>query len=68
VILPKSLCEAGFRIYSDESDTRGLKGEYYDNKDFTILKLTRTDPIGDFDWSSGSPHSSDWSKYFLTGV
>lgn len=33
----------------------GLKGEYYDNKDFTILKVTRTDPTINFDWGSGSP-------------
>lgn len=36
----------------------GLKGEYYDNKDFTNLKLTRTDATVNFDWASGSPASS----------
>ncbi|MBH8566304.1 hypothetical protein I8748_29815, partial [Nostoc sp. CENA67] len=36
----------------------GLKGEYYDNIDFTNLKLTRTDSKVDFNWGSGSPNSS----------
>jgi autotransporter-associated beta strand protein len=33
----------------------GLKGEYFDNPDFTNLKLTRIDPEVNFDWSTGSP-------------
>lgn len=36
----------------------GLKGEYYDNKDFTNLKLTRIDAGVNFDWGSGSPATS----------
>ncbi|MES2981844.1 MAG: DUF6288 domain-containing protein, partial [Verrucomicrobiota bacterium] len=36
----------------------GLKGEYFDNSDFTILKHTRTDPQINFDWGTGQPHSS----------
>jgi len=36
----------------------GLKGEYFDNLDFTNLKLTRTDPTVNFDWGSGSPEPS----------
>lgn len=36
----------------------GLKGEYYDNSDFTNLKLSRIDPQVNFDWASGSPASS----------
>src|SRR5262249_41356394 len=36
----------------------GLTGQYYDNMDFTNLKLTRTDPTVDFDWGSGSPDAS----------
>jgi len=36
----------------------GLKGEYYDNQNFTNLKLTRTDATVNFNWGSGSPHSS----------
>ena len=38
--------------------TTGLKGEYFDNLDFTNLKLTRTDPTVNFDWGSGSPEPS----------
>ncbi len=33
----------------------GLKGEYYDNMDFTNLKFTRTDAQVNFDWGTGSP-------------
>jgi glucose/arabinose dehydrogenase len=33
----------------------GLKAEYFDNIDFTNLKLTRTDATVNFDWGDGSP-------------
>ena len=36
----------------------GLKGEYFDNMDFTNLKITRTDPQVNFDWGTGSPDPS----------
>jgi len=36
----------------------GLVGEYYDNIDFTGLKITRTDPTVNFNWGSGSPDAS----------
>lgn len=36
----------------------GLKGEYFDNADFTNLKLTRTDAQVNFDWGTGSPDAS----------
>ena len=36
----------------------GLKGDYYDNMDFTGLKFTRTDPQVNFDWGTGSPSNS----------
>lgn len=36
----------------------GLKGEYFDNVDFTSLKLTRTDAQVNFDWGTGSPDAS----------
>ncbi len=35
----------------------GLKAEYYDNRDFTNLKLTRTDAAVNFNWGKGSPDS-----------
>ena len=35
----------------------GLKGEYFDNIDFTNLKLTRTDAQLNFDWGTGSPNA-----------
>ncbi len=36
----------------------GLKGEYYDNMDFTLLKVTRTDPTINFNWVEGSPDAT----------
>ncbi|MDQ3252867.1 MAG: PA14 domain-containing protein, partial [Acidobacteriota bacterium] len=38
--------------------TMGLRGEYYDNIDFTNLKLTRVDPTVNFDFGEGSPDPS----------
>ena len=37
------------------TDGTGMKGEYFDNQNFTNLKLTRTDPGVSFDWSNGIP-------------
>jgi len=36
----------------------GLKGDYYDNSDFTTLRLTRTDATVNFNWGTGSPDAS----------
>ncbi|MBC7908881.1 MAG: fibronectin type III domain-containing protein, partial [Pyrinomonadaceae bacterium] len=33
----------------------GLRGQYYDNTNFTTLRLTRTDATVNFNWGSGSP-------------
>jgi len=33
----------------------GLLGQYYDNQDFTNLKVTRVDPTVNFNWDQGSP-------------
>ncbi|MBX2862601.1 MAG: DUF4347 domain-containing protein [Leptolyngbyaceae cyanobacterium MAG.088] len=33
----------------------GLKGDYFDNQDFTDLQLTRTDATVDFNWGGGAP-------------
>jgi hypothetical protein len=40
---------------SPASSGTGLTGRYYDNKDFTALRLTRTDPTVNFSWGSGAP-------------
>lgn len=42
----------------------GLKGEYFDNEDFTKPALTRIDPRIDFTWGLGSPHPSMDPDYF----
>jgi hypothetical protein len=33
----------------------GLKGEYYNNADFTGTRVTRTDPLINFSWVTGTP-------------
>lgn len=35
----------------------GLTGEYYDNSDFTSLKVTRTDATVNFNWGANAPVS-----------
>ena len=47
-----------FMNFIDTGIGNGLKAEYYNNKDFSNLKLTRTDPSLDFDWNYNSPDSS----------
>jgi lysophospholipase L1-like esterase len=42
----------------------GLRGQYYDNHDFTNLKLTRTDANVDFNWGAGSPSSNIGANSF----
>ncbi|MEA5466743.1 PA14 domain-containing protein [Leptothoe sp. PORK10 BA2] len=41
----------------NNNEVNGLKAEYYNNQDFTDLKLTRTDATVDFYWGDGSPSS-----------
>ena len=36
----------------------GLKGDYFDNMDFTNLKLTRTDAGVNFEWGTASPNAA----------
>ena len=48
-----------FQLFAD-----GLRGKYYDNDDFTNLKLTRVDPTINFDWGNGSPDASIGSDTF----
>ncbi|MEM8613620.1 MAG: PA14 domain-containing protein, partial [Cyanobacteria bacterium P01_H01_bin.105] len=36
----------------------GLRADYYNNRDFTDLELTRTDATVDFDWGRGSPDAA----------
>lgn len=51
----------------------GLTGQYYDNSNFTNLKLTRTDAQINFNWGAGSPSGSigadtfsvRWNGYVL---
>lgn len=49
--------QARFARFSQGPDrpVRGLTGEYYDTKDFTDLKMTRTDLTVNYDWGSYAP-------------
>src|SRR5437773_250018 len=42
----------------------GLRGEYFDNRDFTAPKLTRVDPTVNFNWGTGSPDPAIGSDTF----
>jgi len=42
----------------------GLRGDYFDNIDFSNQKLSRTDPTVNFDWGGGSPDPSMGSDQF----
>ena len=48
------------RILQVEQATlvNGLQGQYYDNSNFTNLKLTRTDSTINFNWGAGSPNAA----------
>ena len=46
---------AGPHATAQTASGNGLKGYYYDNKDLTGLKLTRTDSQVNFFWGTGSP-------------
>jgi glucose/arabinose dehydrogenase len=54
-INPLPLRTSGASSLTTTNVVNGLKGEYYDNIDFTNLKLTRTDATVNFDWGNGSP-------------
>ncbi len=43
----------------------GLYGEYFDNKDLSNRKLTRTDATVNFDWGSSSPGALIGAEYVL---
>src|SRR5439155_8763165 len=45
-------------MHGADAGITGLLAEYYDNKDFTNLKLTRIDPQVNFAWAYGSPDAS----------
>lgn len=50
--------------FSPPASLNGLKGQYYDNKDLTNLKLTRTDATVNFNWNNGSPDAMIGSDTF----
>lgn len=52
-----AVASAVFTIVSPGAGT-GLKGDYYDNVDFTMLRLSRTDATVNFNWDLASPDSS----------
>ncbi|MCX8158004.1 MAG: PA14 domain-containing protein [Verrucomicrobiae bacterium] len=43
--------------YSAQTNFNGLRGDYYDNKDFTAYKFSRLDATVDFNWGAGAPDS-----------
>ena len=56
--------ESRVLLHSGPADGTGLAAQYFDNRDFTGLKLSRTDAQVNFNWGSGSPASSIGSDTF----
>ncbi|MCW5312732.1 hypothetical protein GTQ43_02375 [Nostoc sp. KVJ3] len=56
-IIPESQLYSNVSVPATGTGT-GLKGEYYDNIDFTNLKQTRIDPTVNFNWGLNSPDPS----------
>ena len=52
------IIEIGDSNAPEGGEGNGLKGEYYNNKDFTNRAITRTDANIEFNWGSGSPDPS----------
>ncbi len=62
---PKStIPRESFLLPAPGSALRGLKGEYFNNDDFTNPFMTRIDPRVDFTWGLGAPHPSMDHDYF----
>ena len=56
---PRALVESlERRQMMDAAIVNGLSAQYFDNKDFTNLKLTRVDPQINFTWGTASPDPS----------
>ena len=47
-----------YDLYQHDPVQGGLTGEYFDNSDFTGLKVVRIDPRINFDWGNYSPDAS----------
>jgi ferric-dicitrate binding protein FerR (iron transport regulator) len=60
---PKAVVPSEALFPADPGGT-GLRAEYFDNADFTMLRVTRVDPAVDFDWGLGAPYPSLDPDYF----
>ncbi len=60
----RGIIEIGDDNTPDGSQGNGLRAEYYNNRDFTSLALTRTDATVDFNWGTGSPDPTIGSDNF----
>lgn len=49
---------AAVSVTTDLFATNGLSAVYFDNQDYTAVKLRRVDGMVDFDWGTGSPDAS----------
>jgi hypothetical protein len=42
------------------ADDGALTGEYFEDSDFAMSRLTRDEPLLDFDWGASAPFSARW--------
>jgi glucose/arabinose dehydrogenase len=54
----EAVAKFSYAKFALSSQVSGLKGEYYNNKDFTAFVLNRIDPTVNFSWGSGSPNAA----------
>lgn len=54
----KRIDQGAYDEYQHNAIEGGLLAEYYDNSNFTSLKLVRIDPRINFDWGSSTPDAS----------
>jgi hypothetical protein len=56
--------ESRVMFHGGSEEGTGLLGQYFDNKDFTNPKLTRTDAVIDFAWGTGAPAAGIGAETF----
>jgi hypothetical protein len=57
-LIPRSVVALSTGVVAGEKTSGGLRGEYFDDREFTQLKLTRIDSTINFDWGVNAPDQS----------
>ncbi len=61
-IIPRNqlypISQTGTGLPTDNANGSGFSAEYFDRIDFNGLKVTKTEPVINFDWKAGTPDSN----------